>query len=89
MAEIDAKLAEQLKQAEPTAEEAFEKIAAGGKKKKKADIQWGDEFIEELNLSLQKLKTRIPLKNLVFFYATACNHVCRRINAGKVCHKSS
>ncbi len=67
MAEIDAKLAEQLKQAEPTAEEAFEKIAAGGKKKKKADIQWGDEFIEELNLSLAKLKTHIPLKNLVFF----------------------
>jgi len=67
VAEIDAKLAEQLKQAEPTAEEAFAKIAAGGKKKKKADVQWGDEFIEELNLSLQKLKTRIPLKNLVFF----------------------
>jgi len=66
VAEIDAKLAEQLKQAEPTAEEAFQKIAEG-KKKKKGDIQWGDEFIEELNLSLQKLKTRIPLKNLVFF----------------------
>ncbi len=67
MAEIDAKLAEQLKQAEPTAEEAFDKIADGGKKKKKSEIQWGDEFIEELNLSLAKLKTRIPLKNLVFF----------------------
>ena len=36
MAEIDAKLAEQLKKGEPTAEEAFEKIAAGGKKKKKS-----------------------------------------------------
>ena len=88
MAEIDAKLAEQLKQAEPTAEEAFEKIAAGGKKKKKADIQWGDEFIEELNLSLQAKDTD-SLKESGLFYATACNHVCRRINAGKVCHKSS
>ena len=36
MAEIDPKLAEQLNQAEPTAEEAFEAIAAG-KKKKKSD----------------------------------------------------
>ena len=34
MAEIDAKLEEQLKQAEPTAEEAFQKIAEGKKKKK-------------------------------------------------------
>ncbi len=29
--------------------------------------QWGDEFIEELTLSLTKLRNRVPLKNLVFF----------------------
>ncbi len=67
MAEIDPKLAEQLSEKELTAEEAFNKIATGVKKKKKADMQWGDEFIEELNLSLAKIKSRVPLKNLVFF----------------------
>ena len=67
MTEIDPKLAEQLSEKELTAEEAFNKIATGVKKKKKADMQWGDEFIEELNLSLAKIKSRVPLKNLVFF----------------------
>ncbi|NQV30407.1 MAG: type II secretion system F family protein [Candidatus Marinimicrobia bacterium] len=66
MPEIDPKLAEQLRKAEPSAEEAFEKIARG-KKKKKSEQQWGDDFIEEFNLSVAKLRTRIPLKNLVFF----------------------
>lgn len=66
MAEIDPKLAAALAKEPVSKEEAFEKIA-GVKKKKKADVQWGDEFIEELNLSLSKLKSRIPLKNLVFF----------------------
>jgi len=67
VAEIDPKLAQQIGKEAPTAEEAFNKIADGKKKKKKADIQWGDEFIEELNLSLAKIKSRVPLKNLVFF----------------------
>jgi type IV pilus assembly protein PilC len=66
VAEIDPKLAAALAKEPVSKEEAFEKIA-GVKKKKKADVQWGDEFIEELNLSLSKLKSRIPLKNLVFF----------------------
>ena len=46
-------------------EEAFSKIASGSKKKKQK--QWGDDFIEEFNLSISKLKSRIPLKTLVFF----------------------
>lgn len=75
MAELDQKLAKQLSEAEPTAEEAFDKIALG-KKKKKSEQQWGDDFIEELNLSLAKIRTRIPLKNLVFFYPSARHHVC-------------
>ncbi len=66
MAELDQKLAKQLSATEPTTEEAFDKIALG-KKKKKSEQQWGDDFIEELNLSLAKIRTRIPLKNLVFF----------------------
>lgn len=66
MAEIDSKLAQQLNEQPLSTEEAFAKIAAG-KKKKKGEVEWGDEFIEEFNLSLQKLRSRIPLKNLVFF----------------------
>jgi len=66
VAEIDSKLAQQLNEQPLSTEEAFAKIAAG-KKKKKGEVEWGDEFIEEFNLSLQKLRSRIPLKNLVFF----------------------
>lgn len=66
MAEIDPKLAQQLAEQPISNEEAFAKIAAG-KTKKKGEVQWGDDFIEEFNLSLAKLKSRIPLKNLVFF----------------------
>jgi len=51
---------------ETTKEEAFAKIAQGGLKKKKKK-QWGDDFIEEFNLSISKLKSRVPLKTLVFF----------------------
>jgi len=29
--------------------------------------QWGDDFIEELTLSVTKMRNRVPLKNLVFF----------------------
>jgi len=65
VAEIDPKLAKQLSEAPPTKEETFNKIATG--KKKKGEQQWGDDFIEELNLSLAKMRSRIPLKNLVFF----------------------
>ncbi|NQV16803.1 type II secretion system F family protein [bacterium] len=57
-----AKLAE-----EKAKEAAFAKIAEGTKKKKVKEKQWGDDFIEELNLSLAKIKSRVPLKNLVFF----------------------
>jgi len=45
--------------------EAFAKIA--GTRKKKQEKQWGDDFIEEFNLAISKLKSRIPLKTLVFF----------------------
>ncbi|MEA3287892.1 MAG: type II secretion system F family protein [Candidatus Marinimicrobia bacterium] len=48
-------------------EAAFAKIAEGGKKKKVQEKQWGDDFIEELNLSISKIRSRVPLKNLVFF----------------------
>lgn len=51
-------------QKDTSKEEAFAKIA---QTKKKKNQQWGDDFIEELNLSISKLKARIPLKTLVFF----------------------
>lgn len=53
--------------AEQAQEDAFSKIAAGSKKKKVQEKQWGDDFIEEFNLSLERIKSRVPLKNLVFF----------------------
>lgn len=57
-----------IKQAEEEAkEDAFAKIAEGSKKKKVKEKQWGDDFIEELNLSFAKIRSRVPLKNLVFF----------------------
>ncbi len=56
------------KQQEKAAREAaFDKIAEGRKKKKVQEKQWGDDFIEELNLSIAKIRSRVPLKNLVFF----------------------
>ena len=55
MAEIDAKLAEQLKQAEPTAEEAFQKIAEG-KKKKKGDRKVRSSMTQILNNTTLKNK---------------------------------
>jgi len=58
--------AEKQKEADAR-EEAFAKIAEGSKKKKPKEKQWGDDFIEEFNLSLAKIKSRVPLKNLVFF----------------------
>lgn len=36
-------------------------------KKDERPKQWGDDFIEELSLSLTKMRSRVPLKNLVFF----------------------
>ena len=56
------------RQTEKDAQEAaFNKIAEGSKKKKVQEKQWGDDFIEELNLSIAKIRSRVPLKNLVFF----------------------
>jgi type II secretory pathway component PulF len=66
VAEIDPKLAKQLNEAPLSKEEAFNQIATG-KKKKKGEQQWGDDFIEELNLSISRMRSRVPLKNLVFF----------------------
>ena len=58
--------ADAQKAAEAT-EAAFNKIAEGAKKKKVKEKQWGDDFIEELNLAISKIRSRVPLKNLVFF----------------------
>ncbi len=57
-----------LKQKEADEREAaFAKIAEGNSKKKPKEKQWGDDFIEEFNLAVAKIKSRVPLKNLVFF----------------------
>jgi len=54
------------KDSQSVAQEAFERIARRNGRKKK-EKQWGDEFIEELTLSLTRIRTRVPLKVMVFF----------------------